>query len=34
MGEVPSYNSLKVIKGAMFHLELPLGKTMATLDKV
>ena len=33
-GKVPSYNSLKAIKGAMFHLPLPLEKTMATLDKV
>ena len=33
MGKVPSYNSLKAIKGAMFHLPLPLEKTMATLDK-
>ena len=33
-GKVPSYNSLKAIKGAMFHLPLPLEKTMATLDEV
>ena len=33
MGKVPSYNSLKAIKGAMFHLPLPLEKTMATLDE-
>ena len=32
-GKVPSHNSLKAIKGAMFHLPLPLEKTMATLDK-
>ena len=32
-GKVPSYNSLKAIKGAMFHLPLPLEKTMATLDE-
>ena len=31
--KVPSYNSLKAIKGAMFHLPLPLEKTMATLDE-
>ena len=34
MGKVPNYNSLKAIKGAMFHLPLPLEKTMATLDEV
>ena len=33
-GEVPSYSSLKALKGAMFHLLLPLEKTMATLDEV
>ena len=33
-GQVPSYNSLKAIKGAMCHLPLPLKKTMATLDEV
>ena len=33
-GKLPSYNSLKAIKGAMFHLPLPLEKTMATLDEV
>ena len=33
-GKVPSYNSLKAIKVAMFHLPLPLEKTMATLDEV
>ena len=33
MGKVPSYKSLKAIKGAMFHLPLPLEKTMATLDE-
>ena len=32
-GKVPSYNSLKAIKGTMFHLPLPLEKTMATLDE-
>ena len=32
-GKVPSYNSLKAIKGAIFHLPLPLEKTMATLDE-
>ena len=32
-GKVPSYNSLKAIKGAMFHLPLPLEKTMANLDE-
>ena len=33
-GKVPSYNSLKAIKGAMFHLPLPLEKRMAILDEV
>ena len=34
MGKVPSYNSLKVCKGTMFFLPLPLDKTLATLEEM
>ena len=30
--KVPTYNSLKALKGSMFYLPLPLQKTMETLD--
>ena len=33
-GKVPVYNSLKVCKGTMFSLPLPLNKTLETLDQV
>ena len=32
--KVPTYNSLKALKGAMFYLPLPLEKTMETLNEV
>ena len=31
---MPTYNSLKALKGAMFYLPLPLEKTMETLNEV
>ena len=32
--KVPTYDSLKALKGAMFYLSLPLEKTMQTLNQV
>ena len=32
--KVPTYNSLKALKGAMFYLPLPLEKTMETFNEV
>ena len=34
MGKVPTYNSLKASKGAMFFLPLPLDRTLQTIDDV
>ena len=34
IAKVPVYNSLKVCKGTMFFLPLPLNKTLDTLDQV